>query len=147
MSDIEIELEIHSPGLNLHSSRWHLHTLFLQEVESIYEHVAAEAWKQHEAHGRGTLSVDQEHWMEILRGEWHLEKKPFPSAYLSADMTIEEMDLGALRRGFRQMLDDYDPEKEVVLSVHHHPGDMVSCYLFTGEPTPPECYERQNRSG
>ena len=143
--DFDIQLEIHSPGLNLHSSRWNLHTLFLQEIESIYERVAAEGWKQYREKGRGTLTVDQEQWMDVLRGGWHEEA--FPCSYLTGESSVNTMDFGVLRRGFRQLIDDYNPSREVVLAVHHHPGDMVSCYLFESDPTPEECYARLSAGG
>lgn len=142
--NFDIALEIHSPGLDLHSSRWNLHTLFLQEIEEMYERVAAEGWKQYREHGRGTLVVDQDQWLEVLRSD--LEDKSFPCSYLSGEAATQTMEFGPFRRGFHQLLEDYDPNREVVLSVHHHPGDMVSCYLFASDPTPKECYERLKAS-
>lgn len=142
MHSLDIILEIHAPGLNLHSSRWNFHALFLEEIEDHFEHVAAIAWSHYLKGGRGTLFIDDDQWMELIRRDWTNDGESLPSVYLSEDEELlEQMNFGPLGPGFLEMLKRYVPEEQVILSVRHRPGDMVSCYLFTSNPTPPECYE------
>lgn len=117
-----------------------MHTLFLQEVESSYEHVAAAAWKGYNEAGRGSVFVHHGEWMNVIRKDWDNSEEAFPHEYVPFGETIKQMELGPLNHGLLQILAEYNPEKQVVLCVRHHPGKTFGAYLISSEPGPREAF-------
>lgn len=129
---MDIDLEIHSPGLDLHHKRWNYHVLFMDEVHDEFDRIAARAREGYREHGRGTVFVDKDRWITVIRGEWDREKRTFPCDYIvPSDADIERF--APLREGFKELVRKYDPEKQVVLTVEHHSAGMLSTYLVRGE--------------
>lgn len=138
---MDIELEIHAPGLDLHQERWNNHVLFMDQVHTHMGRIAACAWAHYEQEGRGALFVDSQQWMKVIRSDqWKQEEGLFPCHFVPLGQRPDPIDITTLRGGFREMVEDYDPEIHVVLLVQHHPGEQLSAYLVQSDPSPPEAY-------
>lgn len=127
---MDILFEIHSPGLNLHTSRWTHHLVFMQVVHEDLDRVCALAWDHFEQHGRGALHVSQEHWIQIVRDAVLPGPTPFPASYLPAATAPKTCDFGIVAPGYTALLDAYDPTTQFVLTVEHHPEGLLSAYLI-----------------
>jgi hypothetical protein len=128
---MDVTLEIHVPGLDMQQTRWTHHLLFMQEVHHKAGVIAAQARANFLAHGRGTLHVSRAQWMQVMRNaivEDHDGK--LPHTYLGSDDANLRCDFGILASGFSEMLRRYDPEREFVLTVEHHPTGLLSCYVI-----------------
>ena len=136
---MRIKLEIHVPGLDLHQERWNHHVLFMDRVHDHADRIAACSWKHYSEAGRGSLHVDHEQWMTVIKGDQWTEHQLFPCGYVTEDKT--SLDIDPLGAGFREMISDYDPNSEMILLVEHHPGDQLSCYLVEPDIPPPEMLE------
>ncbi len=136
-----IKLEIHAPGLDLHHERWNHHVLFMDSVHKHAERVSACAWQTYQEQGRGALFIDKERWMTIIKGDGWTDTTLFPCTHVDA-RDSEKVDAGPLRAGFVQMIAEYDPEREAVLLVEHHPGAQLSSYLMGPDLRPPEAAEK-----
>lgn len=130
MPELTIDLEIHVPGLDLHHERWNYHVMFMDEVHRHHEEIRSLAHEYYESRGRGTVFVDPSQWMQIIQAQW-TETGTFPCSYVRRSEDPEGLDLGVLGAGFHQMLEEYDPAQQVVLTVLHHPGKLLSTYLIT----------------
>ena len=139
---MDIALEIHAPGLDLHHERWNHHVLFMDKVHQHADRIAACAWSHHTEYGRGAMYVDADEWMKIIKGDGWTKDVLFPCRRITGDPETDAVDTTALGAGFRHMLADHDPEHEVVLLVQHHPGDQLSCYLVEPDLAPPKAFDR-----
>lgn len=135
---MKIKLEIHAPGLDLHHERWNHHVLFMDKVHAHGDRIAACAWTRTTELGRGALYVDKNDWMEIIKGDAWMESSLFPCTHVDGESGRDVVDTAPLGAGFLEMLETFDPEKEVILLVQHHPGDQLSCYLVEPGVAPPE---------
>lgn len=135
-----IKLEIHAPGLDLHHERWNHHILFMDKVHEHVKRVAACAWHHFETSGRGALFVDRNHWMTVIKDEGWLDDVMFPCRHIAAGSTDSVVDTAPLGAGFDQMIAEYDPDRETILVVEHHPGDQLSSYFIETTPGPPDAY-------
>ena len=133
MPKMDIDLEIHVPGLDLHHERWNYHVIFMDEVHKIYKTIGGLAWRAYEEQGRGVLFIDRDQWMKIIRGRWAEEGEEFPCHYVKVGASRDGVDFEMLRGGFTELLKEYDPEKQVVMVVQHHSADLLSCYLLRFE--------------
>ena len=138
---MDIDLEIHAPGLDLHQERWNNHVLFMDKVHAHIDRLAACAWANYQKEGRGALFVDKQQWMTVIRSDqWKEEEELFPCHYYAQGQEFDAVDVTLLREGFRGMVEKYDPRKYVVLLVQHHPGEQLSAYLVQSDPPPPKAY-------
>jgi hypothetical protein len=126
----DVALEIHSPGLDLDHGRWNNHVMFMDEVHAHASDLARKASEGFRSRGRGTLWIGSAQWMAVIEGSWEKAQNRFPCEYrpITGNMPGE---IGRLGTGFEEMLTTYDPESQVVLTVLHHPGDLLSAYLLT----------------
>lgn len=129
----DVDLEIHSPGLNLHHERWNYHVMFMDEVHRHARDLAAFARASYERLGRGSIYIGQEQWMAIIEGGWQELTKSFPCEYLTSDQPWPDSPQKRLGDGHRQMIETYDPATQLVLTVLHHPGELLSAYLLRVE--------------
>ena len=127
---MDVDLEIHAPGLDLHHERWNYHVLFMDEVHAEIDLIAERARAGHRNQGRGTVFVSKDQWMTIIRGEWDRDEVTFPCRFLAPleDSVVEQF--SALKDGFVQLVHEYDPAKQVVLTVEHHSAGLLSTYLI-----------------
>ncbi len=140
MAGMDVDLEIHAPGLDLHHERWNYHVLFMDEVYAVVDRIAALAWRSYQGHGRGTLFVDRDNWMTIIRARWNREEILFPCEYVTKGLYVSDSKFHALRDGFAQMVREYDPESQFVMCVEHHSANLLSSYLLRSSTTPPTAY-------
>lgn len=141
MSGMDVDLEIHSPGLDLHHRRWNYHVLFMDEVHDAYDRIAAFGWQSYLDVGRGTIFVNRDHWMTVISAKWSPSEMLFPCTFIAAGEATADGKLGPLRAGFRELIEKYDPETQFVLTVEHHSADLLSCYLMRSDPGPKEAHE------
>ena len=127
---MDIEMELHVPGLDLDQSRWTRHLIFMDEVHDKIYILGASAWEFYQAHGRGTLFVSKEKWMEVVRAAMAESQEFFPCDYIQIDGLPDGFDFAYFRGGFEAMVESYDPEEEFVLTVEHHPGGSLATYLI-----------------
>lgn len=127
---MEIDLEIHLPGLDMNQSRWTHHLLFMQDVHASLDKIARYARTGYEEKGRGTLHVNRQQWREIVRQTIDGESDDFPSEFLPVERAGELFSEPALRSAFVRLLEEYDPKIQFVLTVEHPPGGALSCYLI-----------------
>lgn len=142
MARMEVDLEIHAPGLDLHHERWNYHVMFMDEVHQAYDRLAALAWESYKRHGPGCIYVDRDRWMTVIRARWDRDEMLFPCQYVTNEVHLPDSRFGALREGFRQMVKEYDARKQFVLCVEHHSANLLSAYLLRSLPTPPDAYSR-----
>lgn len=142
MAAMDVDLEIHSPGLDLHHQRWNNHVLFMDEVHEAFDRIASFGWKCYLESGRGTIFVDRDNWMAVIRARWDKDEMLFPCEYLPASTSSIDAKLSPLRAGFRQLVEEYDPETQFVLTVEHHSADLLSTYLMRSDPGPKEAFEK-----
>lgn len=142
MKGMDVDLEIHAPGLDLHHERWNYHVLFMDEVHAYCERIAALGWDSYQRVGRGTIFVDRKLWMTIIKARWDRDKLLFPCEYVADGLNLPDSKFSALRSGFLQMVEDYDPNKQFVMCVEHHSANLFSSYLLRTSPGPPEAYQR-----
>ncbi len=149
MAELDIRLEIHAPGLDLHHRRWNYHVMFMDEVHKHFEAVAALAWGHYQKRGRGTLFVSKEQWLEVIKADWMKNGERFPCRYIAYGSEPEEheVDFGSLREGFARMLRDYDPTTHFILSVEHHSAGLLSAYLLWSDPGPSALHHRRDGAG
>jgi hypothetical protein len=126
----DVDLEIHAPGLNLHHERWNHHVLFMDEVHRHARELARFARSRYESGGRGSVFIDPDQWMEIIEGGWEKRSTTLPCSYIAASQTWPGTYRGRLGRGHEQMMAEYDPNDQFVLTVLHHPGELLSAYLL-----------------
>lgn len=126
---MDVDLEIHSPGLNLHHRRWNYHVLFMDKVHENLDRIVDCAKDYYREHGRGTMFVNRSHWMTVIKDEWNREETVFPCTYKTNRSAASE-EFGSLRRGFQEMIEEYDPETQLVLTVEHRSVGMLSSYLI-----------------
>lgn len=129
MATPEIDLEIHAPGLDLHRDRWNYHVMFMDEVHRNLPTITRAATSHYSEQGRGSLYVGPRQWMEIIEGEWKASGR-FPCDYMRPDEKRDDVDFGPLGDGHRQMMREYKPDSQLILTVLHHPGEMLSAYLI-----------------
>ncbi|HYE57159.1 MAG TPA: hypothetical protein VD948_01590 [Rhodothermales bacterium] len=55
MAKMEIDAELHVPGLDLVTQRWNYHTLFMQAVHAHFDNIAAAAWAEYQEKGGAPL--------------------------------------------------------------------------------------------
>ena len=146
MPGMDVDLEIHSPGLDLHHRRWNYHVLFMDEVHDAFDRIAVFGWRNFVDRGRGTIFVDRDNWMKVIRAAWSVEDMPFPCEYVGAEEASQEDKFFPLRMGFKELIDKYDPEKQFVLTVEHHSADLLSTYLMRSDPGPKEAFEANGRT-
>jgi len=130
MPRMDIDLEIHVPGLDLHHERWNYHVLFMDEVHKMYRAIGVIGWQCYKKDGRGVVFVDRDQWMKIIRGKWDEDGEAFPCHYVKGGSAHRDADFEMLRSGFTELVHEYDPEKQVVMVVQHHSADLLSCYLL-----------------
>lgn len=141
MAGMDVDLEIHAPGLDLHHQRWNYHVLFMDEVHDAFSRIASFGWQCYQEMGRGTIFVNRDNWMAVIRAQWDKEEMLFPCEYISAANTSDDEKFSPLRGGFRQLVDEYEPETQFVLTVEHHSADLLSTYLMRSDPGPKEAYQ------
>ena len=141
MAGMDVDLEIHSPGLDLHHQRWNYHVLFMDEVHDAFDRIAAFGWKSYLDEGRGTIFVDRDDWMAVIRAQWDKDKMLFPCKYVPAAGASGAEKFSPLRAGFEQLLEGYDPETQFVLTVEHHSAELLSTYLMRSDPGPKEAFD------
>lgn len=127
---MEIDLELHSPGLDMSSNRWTHHLIFMQEVHKRKKEVIALGKKCYEQHGRGTFFVDRQKWRAVIRDAVSEQKEPFPGEYISQAEIAQRFSFGIMNEGFRQAIAEYDPARHMVLTVQHYPDGPMSCYVL-----------------
>ncbi len=147
MAGMDVDLEIHSPGLDLHHRRWNYHVLFMDEVHDAFDRIASFGWQSYLAEGRGTIFVDRDHWMTVISAQWSQDEMLFPCRYISATLAFDKAKFLPLRSGFRQLVEQYDPETQFVLTVEHHSADLLSTYLMRSDPGPKEAFETSVEEG
>lgn len=125
--ELEVLAEIHVPGLDLFPRRWNHHLILFQEIHDHIDDVRACARTGYASHGRGCVNVSVEDWRKIVKELWLKEDVAFPCSYRYAEDLVN---FGLLTEGFQSLLRGYDPDREFVLTVHHHPGDLLSAYLI-----------------
>jgi hypothetical protein len=125
----DVDLEIHSPGLDLNHGRWNNHVMFMDEVHNHALDLARRADDGFKKRGRGTIWIGSAQWMAVIEGSWENAERRFPCDYrpITGNMPGEIERLGA---GFEEMLTTYDPAMQLVLTVLHHPGELLSAYLL-----------------
>lgn len=133
MATFDVDLEIHAPGLDLHHKHWNYHVMFMDEVHRMNRRIGARSWRGYGEHGRGALFVDRDQWMDVIRRRWAEEGDLFPCHYIKDRAPADDVNLEVLRSGFKEMIREYDPERQVVMVVQHHSADLLSCYLFRYE--------------
>jgi len=47
---------------------------------------------------------------------------------------------GPVRECHRELVDQYDPEREVVVGVYREDDDILNVYIVAGWPAPPDAY-------
>ncbi len=140
---MDVTLEIHAPGLDMAQARWTHHLIFMQEVHQKAATIFEQARKAYKAHGMGTLHVDREQWMEVVRDAVTDESiTGLPHTYMSAQEATERCDFGLLAGGFADLISNYDPERVFVLTVEHHPAGLLSCYVIDPSGEGPEAIRR-----
>lgn len=147
MAVMDVDLEIHAPGLDLHHQRWNYHVLFMDEVHKNVSRIAAYGWKCHLEHGRGTIFVDREKWMTVIRDRWNHDEILFPCSYVASGTESPDSIFSKLRSGFKQLVDEYNAENQFVLTVEHHSADLLSSYLMSSDPGPRAAYQELVESG
>ncbi|MGI9174978.1 MAG: hypothetical protein ACR2GR_06635 [Rhodothermales bacterium] len=135
---MDVELELHAPGLDMNQSRWTHHLIFMQEVHERKHEITAISWEHYQSKGRGSLFVDRKQWMDVIRDTMLEESMPFPCSYVTEAEAASRFDFNVLTDGFVQVLHQYDPETRFVLTVEHHPEGLLSTYLVVTEPGPRE---------
>ena len=133
---MDVELEMHAPGLDMHQARWTHHLIFMQEVHEKKNEIALIAWDYYQREGLGTLFVSRKQWMEVIRDTMMEAPKSFPCSFIKADEAAGRFDFNVLTSGFVQVLENYDPETRFVLTVEHHPDGLLSSYLVVTDPGP-----------
>lgn len=141
MAGMDVDIEIHAPGLDLHHQRWNYHVMFMDEVHKAFLRIAALGWQCFLKEGRGTIFVDRKSWMTVIRAQWKTTEMLFPSRYVPAAEISSEDRLVPLRAGFRQLVEEYEPETHIILTVEHHSANLMSSYLMRSEPGPKEAFE------
>ena len=131
---MDVDLEIHAPGLDPHHERWNYHVLFMDEVHAELSLIAERAREGYKKKGRGTVFVDKDQWMTIIRGEWNRSDVTFPCEFVSPDEDGVHKKFSALQDGFVQLIQQYNPENQVVLTVEHHGAGLLSTYLIRSDP-------------
>lgn len=133
---MDVDVEIHVPGLDMSQSRWSYHLLFMQDVHERLTEIARRARDENENLGRGTLFVTLRQWREIVGHTIDESGGPFPADYVPT-AEIDGLFAGTpVRSVFVSVLADYDPEEQFVLTVHHPPDGALSCYLVNARKTP-----------
>ncbi len=128
---MDVTLEIHAPGLDMAQARWTHHLIFMQEVHQKVDVIFEQAREAYGAHGLGTLHVDRDQWMQVVRDAVTDEEIPgLPHTYMSAQKATERCDFGLLASGFTSVISSYNPERAFVLTVEHHPQGLLSCYVI-----------------
>lgn len=127
---MDVVIEMHAPGLDLHDTRWNYHFIFMKEVHDRFASVVHCAQDSHEHHGRGTVSISRDQWLDFLRDSMNDRELLFPCSYVQADEARSRFDFGRTSAGFRQILEEYDPERQLVLTVEHYLGKQLSCYMI-----------------
>ncbi len=112
-------------------ARWTHHLIFMQEVHQKVETIFNQARKAYREHGLGTMHVDREQWMQVVRDAVTDEEiAGLPHTYMSAQQATERCDFGLLAGGFTDIISSYDPSCAFVLTVEHHPQGLLSCYVI-----------------
>lgn len=140
MAEMDIALEIHSPGLNLHKNRMNMHRLFMSMVHECIEKLSEAAFERYQRDGRGVVYVSARQWMLIVKeGHWPVDDKDCLEVdYIRQSEHREGVQEQRLRGGYAELVEEYEPEKEFVLLVNHHPGELLSAYLLNVVPGPEE---------
>lgn len=128
---MHVALEVHAPGLDMAVPRWTYHLIFMQEVHKRLDSIAEQARAAYQEKGPGTLLIDCEQWMEVVRDAVTDERiDGLPHHYLSAQEVTERCKFGLLSDGLSHVIFNYDPEQMFVLTVEHYPDGLVSCYMI-----------------
>jgi hypothetical protein len=128
---MDVTLEIHAPGLDMAQTRWTHHLIFMQEIHQNLRVIFEQAKQAYARHGLGTLHVDREQWMQVVRDSVsEITDVKLPHTYLSAQEATTKCDFGLLTSGFADLIGGYDPQTSFVLTVEHHPGGLLSCYVI-----------------
>ncbi len=138
--------EIHVPGLDLNQKLWTYHTIFMSEMHANLTGVSIRGYEGYSTQGRGALFADADQWLRVVKRQFDAVKGDVPLSYLPAEEVLARVDFGILQVGFKEMLNSYDPDRQFVLTVQHHPGDLLSGYLVTPLPYPAELYRARNSS-
>lgn len=141
---LEVDLEIHTPGLDVDPDLWSLHQAFIDEIENHFIQVAASTWGAYQKYGRGGIFVENRQGLKFSYAELGMNGETFFGKYLTAEGVSSMVEAGSAVPSLRQVLGDYDPENQVVIFVTHCGYALTSCYLFSCDPQPPECYQMQN---
>lgn len=141
MAGMDVDLEIHSPGLDLHHQRWNYHVLFMDEVHDAFDRIAAYGWQSYLEEGRGTIFVDRDDWMAVIRAQWNKDDMLFPCTYIPAEGLSGDEKFIPLGAGFTQLIKEYEPRTQFVMTVEHHSADLLSTYLMRSDPGPEEAFD------
>jgi hypothetical protein len=142
---MDVDLELHAPGLDLEPERWNMHIVFMQSVHDRIRFLSALAWSNFNSAGKGTLYIGKEAWMEVIRGH-DSTIDHFPCDYIGLDQVHQIDHVDRLGKGYQVMLEEYDPEKQLVLTVQHHKADITSAYLIRPSLPPVKASETWRHS-
>lgn len=131
---VRVAAELHMPGLGLSQKRWTSHSIFMSEVYRNMTSVQAQACRDQQQHGAGVLFVDKEEWLRLVKRSFEDVPTAIDLAYLPLSEARARVDFGPLQPAFHTVLNTYNAAHQFILVACHHPGDMLSCYLFANEP-------------